>query len=117
MIDARYRIPKQVFEAVGQALRNIYHNRNVYVMCLSVQGAHCHLLLKASKYFLNNFTALAKRKAAVVCRKVSGKRRIWARKRSRKPIKDLSHFRRAYRYILKHEKHGAYTWKSELLCP
>jgi REP element-mobilizing transposase RayT len=116
MVDPRYRIPRSVYEKVSNALRQVFAERNVYVMCLSVQGAHCHLLLKASRFYLNNFVALAKRKAAVVCRKVSGRRRIWARKRSRKKIQDLAHFRRTYKYILRHELQGAYTWKSDLPC-
>ncbi len=117
MVDPRYRIPKSVFEKVGNALIDVYTDKNVFVMCLSIQGAHCHLLLKAYRFYLHKFTALAKRKAAVVCRKVSGKRRIWARKRSKKVIQDLPHMRRTYKYILRHAEQGAYTWKSDLPCP
>ncbi len=117
MVDEPYFIPKKIFQAVAEALINVYHDKNVYVMCLCIQRNHCHLLVKASRFYLNNFTALAKRKAGIVCRNISGKRRIWARKRAKKKIVDLRHFRSTYRYILKHEQQGAYTWKSDLPCP
>ncbi|MGC4005465.1 MAG: hypothetical protein QM811_21050 [Pirellulales bacterium] len=117
MRNDRYRIPKALFKQVGEAIVDVLHDKNVFVMCICVQRAHCHLLVKASRFLLNKFLGIAKRKASRICVKHSGDRRIWAKKCSRKPVTKLSHFRNAYRYILAHGQRGAWTWSSDFPCP
>jgi len=97
---------------VGQSLVDRLQSLGAFVLAVAVATKHAHLLVKLPPSKATLWSGAAKRHAWFELReKVGWSGKLWARKGKATPVKDRQHQLNVYRYILKHERQEAWTWK------
>ncbi|MEM6333481.1 MAG: hypothetical protein AAF823_09105 [Planctomycetota bacterium] len=103
-------IPTQLRGTIGRAF--IQHLDTPQLLAIAVAGQHLHALAKlpADTAQTRRIVGQAKRKSSRAARHALPGR-IWAAGGSYLPIRDRSHHRNAFNYILSHANQGAWTWR------
>jgi hypothetical protein len=97
---------------VGDAVRKRLEELGAFVLCLSVSGQHVHVLAKIPVTVTPRIAmGYAKRCATYECKRHGWKGKLWATRAKELPVRDRTHQRNVYGYILAHEKEGAWVWK------
>ena len=81
------------------------------VVCIAVTGQHVHLLAKMPFKMDRAWMGAAKRHAWFVMRDHGWKGRLWGKRAKKVVVQTRQHQLNVYRYILAHEKTGAWVWK------
>jgi hypothetical protein len=96
---------------IAQSLRERLENLGATLACIAVAGKHVHLLVKLPKAETRKWIGMAKQHAWQERRSRGDNRKIWAQKAKFVPVRDRAHQLNVYRYIIAHERQGAYGWK------
>jgi hypothetical protein len=112
---ARQLAPATVLTAdqrpiVGVALREHLTDLGVLVLAVSVSGCHGHALGKFPPGNARVTVGSAKRHAWFRLRESGWSGRLWAKGCGLRRIRNRRHQLNVYRYILRHEREGAYVW-------
>jgi len=107
------RLPPLVRRAVGVALIDRLEMLDVLVVCIAVSGERVHLLAKmpASPTVVWKWIGTAKRHAWFVLRDEGWDGKMWGGKGKAIPVRNRQYQMRVYRYIIDHERQGAWVWK------
>jgi hypothetical protein len=94
-------------QAMVRMLRSILE---IELLALSAGRMHYHMLGRFSRARVKSQVGRAKKHASFELTPLGAPGRVWARGCRPLPIKNESHQRNAYRYILNHKREGAWVW-------
>jgi len=100
---------------VGNALYAEFTRLGAFMSAIAVAMQHVHLLAKMPSGCQRHWPGRAKRKVTLVLRQQGWLGKLWEVRSKAIPIRDVSHYENALRYILAHAEHGAWTkqWTAE----
>ena len=114
MKQEEVHFPIALRSIIGKALRERLQREQVFVLCLAVAEQHAHLLVKvpleADPRWL---MGLAKKHSSFELKEQGWKGKVWGKRGKELKVRDRSHQRNVYRYVLNHESQEAYVWKWE----
>lgn len=84
--------------------------RQVEVIALAVDDHHFHVLARCSDQDPRWWIGRAKRRASLVLQGRKNSERLWAARSRAEPIRDRSHQRNVFNYIVRHGERGAAVW-------
>jgi hypothetical protein len=97
-------------EIVCLAIRERLAMLDVLVVCVAMGRCHGHVLAKFPLGDAREPIGVAKRHAWYCLREIGWSGRLWAKRCGVKSIHDRKHQLNVYRYILEHEREGAFVW-------
>jgi hypothetical protein len=95
---------------VGEALVVRFQELGAFVLCASVSRQHVHVLAKMPWNEAGAWSGLAKKHSWYVARDRGWAGKMWGKRGKQTPVKDRQHQLNVYRYILAHEREGAWIW-------
>lgn len=108
-------LPVELRSVVGTELQKRLLLLNCWVLCCAVAKQHVHLLVKLPPSQARNHLGLAKKHVTFALRQQGWIGRVWAAKGKIDRIRSREHQAATYRYILRHEREGAWVgvWRDE----
>jgi hypothetical protein len=100
---------------VGDALYSEFTRLGAWIPAIAVATQHAHLMAKMPSGRQRHWPGRAKRKVTLVLRQQGWQGKLWGVRSKAIPIRDVSHYENALRYILAHADQGAWTaeWQTE----
>jgi len=96
---------------IGEAVRDRLQELGAFVLCLAQGGQHLHLLAKLPIGIEPRiWMGLAKKHSAFEAKEKGWQGRLWAKRGKELRVRNRAHQLNVYRYILAHEKQGAWVW-------
>ena len=96
---------------IGQALVERFQELGGFVLVAAMSTQHGHLLVKLPRGVAREWTGIAKKHAWFVAREAGWVGKLWGIRSKAIEAKNREYQRSVYRYILSHEKEGAWVWK------
>ncbi len=96
---------------IGGALVARLQHLGAFVLCAAVSRQHVHILAKLPPKLARPWSGLAKKHAWFVARDRGWRSKMWGKRGKQDPVRDRRHQVNVYRYILNHEKEGAWVWR------
>ncbi|MDZ4688882.1 MAG: hypothetical protein SH850_27720 [Planctomycetaceae bacterium] len=106
-------IPSALRPVIGEAVRERLEQESGRVLVVACGGQHVHVQVQLPDGDARHPAGLAKRHATFVAHANGFEGKLWALKPKIVRIKDRTHQKNVYQYILDHAKEGAWVW-SEL---
>ncbi|QNN20740.1 hypothetical protein HED60_00150 [Planctomycetales bacterium ZRK34] len=106
------KLAPNLYPSVGGAVRNKCDKSNRRVLAISVDATHVHALVQLPDDYevVRRFAAGLKQASSHAVREVLPGR-VWAGGGKPIRIRDRSHHRRVFAYILEHASEGAWVWR------
>lgn len=105
-------VPAAWRSIIGEAVRDRMQDLGAFVLCVAQGGQHLHMLAKLPHDAdARDWMGRAKKHSSFEVKARGWKGKLWGKRGKEKPVKDRQHHRNTYRYILDHEKEGAWVWK------
>jgi hypothetical protein len=95
---------------VGGAVVARLQHLGAFVLCAAVSRQHIHILVKLPRQQARPWSGLAKKHAWFIARDQGWVGKMWGKRGKQDPVRDRRHQLNVYRYILDHEKQGAWVW-------
>ena len=105
-LDPKFR------EIVGAALRERLIGLGAKVIAVAMSATHAHVLAQVpnSKKITRDWVGLAKKHAWFLARDAGWQGQMWGKRSKATPIKDYDHQTKAFNYIVRHKREGAWVW-------
>lgn len=97
-------------EVVGNAVVEKLEQQGAIVACIAVARQHVHVLAKLPPGKARAFMGVAKKHVWFVLRDRGWAHKVWGKRGKALPVRDRRHQLNVYRYIMDHEKEGAWVW-------
>jgi hypothetical protein len=98
-------------QMVGLAMRDRLHQLDAVLACIAISRTHGHILVKLPPQETRKWVGLAKKHAWSELHNTGWNDKLWAKRPKFEPVRDRQHQMNVYRYILRHEREGAFLWK------
>jgi hypothetical protein len=97
-------------QLVGEAVRNRLFNLGAEVIAISMSAKHAHIQAKLPPAEAREWVGLAKKHAWFIARNCGWVTKLWAKRSRCERIRDYTHQKNTFEYIVRHRNDGAWVW-------